>query len=586
MGVVASDSIQLTSLKTVKDAATEALAQAASATSSAQSAQASAIAAGRSAAQAQAAADAAQGEIDDMQEYFWHDALGAHVLSNTNEETHETYRTDIKGDGLSINRLYSYGGETSEFEVANFSASEARIGRKTNSASILMTPEYMNFYAPDGSITGSIRHGSAQSSEVGAEVIYNGAIRVGDTYSLKLRFKPGDVMDQRVRVNFYRPNGVLNPTNQAIFDAYTSEVKTIVYHTWNASEDTCTIKVSYDADDYTVTFEALEMSEGAYEVTSNVKVEYTSTFLQPRYSFGVGLESTGKCSFAEGWGSTASGDYSHAGGCGTIANGEAQTVIGKYNAADPDALFIIGSGTADTDRSNAFQINDNGYIFRRGSNMGCDLRLTDASSQIGQAPSSDKYTAPFLLKDSDDSNTCFIQNVIFANGNLRTDYMTTRLDASGTRLANGFYQHIYADGTYGITFTNAATKAAWLAGLGAAPELNYQEKNFNTVAVSSNKSTTIGNTGSLTGRYLCIATACFATNTSGRRAIWISTTNTGNPYSRYSRVMHAPASGDVTHLQFVLLITCNNTTLYLRAYQNSGSSLNVTDAGIKLMPLS
>lgn len=157
------------------------------------------------------------------------------------------------------------------------------------------------------------------------------------------------------------------------------------------------------------------------------------------------------------------------------------------------------------------------------------------------------------------------------------------------KVGNGL--SIANDGTLsnsGVTSVNGSTGEVNLtySSIGAAPELDYQEKNFGTKAVSSNSSTTIGNTGSLTGRYLCIATACFATNTSGRRAIWISTTDTGNQFNRYSRVMHAPASGDVTHLQFVLLITCNNTTLYLRAYQNSGSSLNVTNAGIKLMLLS
>ena len=35
-----------------------------------------------------------------------------------------------------------------------------------------------------------------------------------------------------------------------------------------------------------------------------------------------------------------------------------QTAIGKYNAEDPNALFIVGNGTSDSDRSNAFSVSE------------------------------------------------------------------------------------------------------------------------------------------------------------------------------------------------------------------------------------
>lgn len=497
MGVVASDSIQLASLKTVKDAATTALSQAASATSSAQSAQASAIAAGQSAARAQAAADAAQGDIDDMQEYFWHDALGAHVLSDTDSETHVTYRTDIKGDGLSINRLYNSETESSEFEVATFGANEARIGRKSRSSSVLMTPNYMNFYGPDGSITASIKHGSAEYSYVSADTIYQGTVNVGDEHTIRLKFKPGLPNDERLRINFYRPNGVLNAENQAIFNSYVTDTKDVRYHDYAVSGEYVTYRVTYDSDEYIVTISVIEMSEGAYNVACNAKAEYGSIFKAPKYSFGFDTTSSGVCSFAEGRTTEASGDYSHAegngtvasgesahaegsnttasgqcshaSGCGTIASNDNQFVVGQYNSEMSNSIFIIGDGTDDETRSNVVSIDHGGFLRRAGVNVGVENKLTATSSQIGHQPEENKYTA-FTLRDQDDSNTWFIQNVIFSNGDLRSDYMTTRLNASGTRLYNGFYQHIYADGTYGITFSNAATKAAWLAGLGAASE--------------------------------------------------------------------------------------------------------------------
>lgn len=68
----------------------------------------------------------------------------------------------------------------------------------------------------------------------------------------------------------------------------------------------------------------------------------------------------GTASHAEGSSTIASGDYSHSGGQGTIANGIAQTAIGKYNIADDNSLFIVGKGTSDTDRQNAFRVDENG----------------------------------------------------------------------------------------------------------------------------------------------------------------------------------------------------------------------------------
>lgn len=61
---------------------------------------------------------------------------------------------------------------------------------------------------------------------------------------------------------------------------------------------------------------------------------------------------------AEGHATLASGAYSHAGGIGTIASGDAQTAIGRYNAENPNALFIVGNGSAGGDefRSNVFEI--------------------------------------------------------------------------------------------------------------------------------------------------------------------------------------------------------------------------------------
>lgn len=59
---------------------------------------------------------------------------------------------------------------------------------------------------------------------------------------------------------------------------------------------------------------------------------------------------------------TASEDFSSAGGYYTRARAKYQTVRGKFNADDADALFIVGNGTADSSRSNAFAVHSDGDI--------------------------------------------------------------------------------------------------------------------------------------------------------------------------------------------------------------------------------
>lgn len=71
-------------------------------------------------------------------------------------------------------------------------------------------------------------------------------------------------------------------------------------------------------------------------------------------------------SHAEGSNSIASGYVSHAEGYYTIAGSEAMHAGGKYNATTADALFVIGNGTADDSRSDAFIIYHDGSVSAAG----------------------------------------------------------------------------------------------------------------------------------------------------------------------------------------------------------------------------
>ena len=84
---------------------------------------------------------------------------------------------------------------------------------------------------------------------------------------------------------------------------------------------------------------------------------------------------SGDQSHAEGGGTMALKGCSHAEGIHTIAASSCQHVQGRYNIEDSEGKFayIIGNGTSDTERSNAFAIDWEGKIYINNSSVGIDL---------------------------------------------------------------------------------------------------------------------------------------------------------------------------------------------------------------------
>lgn len=156
---------------TAQSKADEASAAASSAQSSANEAGNAAVnatkaanSAGEAASVAQAAAEAAQGKIDDQQEFFWHDANGAHILGSRSDTAR--YRTDIGSDGLSIKDV-----STAETEVASFKATGAVIGKKDETHAEI-DPDSFDIIDADGNVTASLG-GEAPMIQIGKFIFVN-----------------------------------------------------------------------------------------------------------------------------------------------------------------------------------------------------------------------------------------------------------------------------------------------------------------------------------------------------------------------------------------------------------------------------
>ena len=86
---------------------------------------------------------------------------------------------------------------------------------------------------------------------------------------------------------------------------------------------------------------------------------------------GYQTTASGECSHSEGFNTTASGDYCHTEGYEICASNFASHAGGKYNAPMitggyntnmTGTAFVIGNGTRDTSRSNAFSVQYNGTV--------------------------------------------------------------------------------------------------------------------------------------------------------------------------------------------------------------------------------
>ncbi len=130
-------------------------------------------------------------------------------------------------------------------------------------------------------------------------------------------------------------------------------------------------------------FAVSEINESEYSVVSeesipdNFTPELAVLLVEgstgaPSHAEGSETVASGSYSHAEGRNTTASGLASHAEGYNTIANGWAQTVCGKFNnkLGKDDHFsnpFVVGNGTKEESRANAFRITASGAVYGKGA---------------------------------------------------------------------------------------------------------------------------------------------------------------------------------------------------------------------------
>ncbi len=125
--------------------------------------------------------------------------------------------------------------------------------------------------------------------------------------------------------------------------------------------------------------------DGSHAEGSGIKGQIVASG-EGSHAEGSNTTASGDFSHAEGCRTIASGDASHAGGEGTIAAGKNTTAVGQYNdkgSTDDGTLFVVGKGTSDNDRQDAFWVNKDGDVFICNDLCVENIQTDKISAKIG-----------------------------------------------------------------------------------------------------------------------------------------------------------------------------------------------------------
>ena len=327
--------------------------------------------------------------LEELEEYFWHDDEGAHVLGNKSG-----YRNDIKSDGMHI--VQTSTGD----EVARFAADGAQLGKDSEAH---VNVDY---------------HSLQLVSSNGVTFFAVADERDAEGYAERIETFIGDGSTRYVRVE-YQIASVVEITINGIVQSpdtyhHLPMDRSITFNTAPASEAVIIVdyKTRVGIYHFTMGSRATDTDKGALSFASGTRVEASGgtsfatgyeTKASGRYAHAEGqnTEASGNSSHVEGSNTVASGQYSHAEGqyteasggsshaqnTHTIAAGSAQTAMGRYNEPNVSSYgLILGNGTS-TNRHNALAVTWNGDIefdINYGAASGStDGNLVDALTSQG-----------------------------------------------------------------------------------------------------------------------------------------------------------------------------------------------------------
>ena len=192
-------------------------------------------------------------------------------------------------------------------------------------------------------------------------------------------------------------------------------------------------------------------SEGANTkaLGDNSHSEGGDTIAYADYSHAEGnnTHAYGKSSHTEGGGTRTDGEFSHAEGFNTIAGYDHQHVSGRYNDNKANTLFEVGNGVDENNRSNAFEVYQNGIVM-----VGDKVQQKDDNVAEGFSFKDRNPNAADLDTQVDQWNKGNGNVQYGATGNFSSSFggksaaIGKRSHAEGTTtIAKGNYSHVEGD---------------------------------------------------------------------------------------------------------------------------------------------
>lgn len=204
----------------------------------------------------------------------------------------------------------------------------------------------------------------------------------------------------------------------------------------------------------------------------------------------------------------------------------------------------------------------------------------DGTAAVG---TSVKYAREDHVHPSDTSkqNKLTAGSNITINGNTISASDTTYTPASATPLMDG-------TGAVGTSVKYAREDHRHPTDTTRNPVIGYTNVTVDShINVATSTSTTVANTGTLSaGTYLFNAHVHFDSPRTGTCMMWLSQTADGSHASRYSVITQPATSAEYTHMSLTLISgIAEGRTLYLRVWQDSGSTVEVGSIGIQIVKL-
>lgn len=200
-------------------------------------------------------------------------------------------------------------------------------------------------------------------------------------------------------------------------------------------------------------------AEGGYNTKATGEASHAEGASEARGEYshaeGDGTYAVGDYSHAEGGGTYALGDYSHAEGGYTRASGYFQHVSGKFNTKydgptstddTTGSIFIVGNGTGDTTRSNAFRITTAGACMGTQSFTASGADYAEYFEWSDGNPDGEDRRGLFVTLVGD--------KIRIANDN--DDYILGVVSARPSVIGDGFtdkWKHMYLTDVFGEEIT-------------------------------------------------------------------------------------------------------------------------------------